>query len=115
MRSQQCPTFPRPLPNNATLQPRSGVGNQKKHIEEYVVRLQFSGYDQSFRKEIVKSAVDAFEKIKIKVSQGDITKILRQKDRAKEKRHKKADWYKKKRKGDKKDFKSVLFVQPTKD
>ena len=42
-------------------------------------------------------------------------KILRQKDRAKEKRQKKADWYKKKRQGDKKDFKSILFVQPTKD
>ena len=115
MRSQQCPTFPRPPPNNATLQPYLEWEIKKKHIEEYVLRLQFFGYDQSFRKEIVKSAVNEFENIKIKVSQGDITKILRQKDRAKEKRHKKADWYKKKRKGDKKDFKSVLFVQPTKD
>ena len=92
---------------------------KKKHIDEYVLRMQFSGYDEKFRREIVSSAMNAYEKIKRKVSKGERplyrTKQWRQRERAKEKRQKKSNWYKKKSKGEKEDFKSVIFVQPTKD
>ena len=94
---------------------------KKKHVEEYVLRLQYSGYNEQFRKEIVRSAINAYEKIKRKVRKGERplyrTKQWRQKERAKERRQKKDNWYKKesKGKGNKDEIKSVLFVQPTKD
>ena len=90
---------------------------KKKHVEEYVLRLQFSGYQEGFRREIVKSALNAYEKIKRKVEKGERpmyrTKVWKQKERSKEKRTKKTTWYKSNE--SQKDCKSVLFVQPTKD
>ena len=44
---------------------------KKKHVEEYVLRLQFSGYQERFRREIVKSALNVYEKIKRKVEKGE--------------------------------------------
>ena len=95
---------------------------KKTHIEEYALRMQFSGYSEELRKDIVKSATTAYEKIKRRVEKGERplyrTKQWRKKERAKEKRMKKDNWYKKKRrcKNDStKDYKSVIFVQPTRD
>ena len=93
---------------------------KKKHVEEYVLRMQFSGYGETVRKEIVRSAIKAYESIKKKVAEKErplyITKTWRQKERLKDKRKKKTNWYKKEKGGkqdDEKQYKSVLFVQPT--
>ena len=96
---------------------------KKTHIEEYALRLQFSGYGEKFIKEIVRSAINAFEKIKRRVKKGERpfyrTKEWRKKERAKEKRKKKNTWYMENKResqnGSSGDFKSVLFVQPTKN
>ena len=95
---------------------------KKKHVEEYVLRMQYSGYDETVRKEIVRSAISAYEKIRRKVEQKERpmyrSKMWKQKERQKDKRKKKTNWYKRNKgskKCDKKEYKSVLFVQPTKD
>ena len=98
---------------------------KKKHVEEYVLRMQFSGYEEKVRKEIVRSAISAYEKIRKKVEMKERplyrTKMWKQKERQKEKRKKKSNWYKrnkggnKKNENDRKEYKSVLFVQPTRD
>ena len=89
---------------------------KKKHIDEYVLRMQYSGYSEEFRKDIVRSAISAYEKIKGKVERGERplyrSKKWKQKERRKEKRNKKDDWY---NKGDKNGYKSVIFVQPTRN
>ena len=86
---------------------------KKTHIEEYSLRMQYSGYQEKFRSEIVRSAINAYLKIKRQVRKGKRplyrTKEWRKKDRAKEKRKKKSTWYRKNE-----EYKSVLFVQPTK-
>ena len=98
---------------------------KKKHVEEFVLRMQFSGYEEKVRKEIVRSAISAYEKIRKKVEMKERplyrTKMWKQKVRQKEKRKRKSNWYKrnkgghKKNANDQKEYKSVLFVQPTKD
>ena len=82
--------------------------------------MQFSGYEETVRKEIVRSAIKAYESINKKVAEKERplyrTKTWRQKERLKDKRKKKTNWYKKNKGGkrdDKKEYKSVLFVQPT--
>ena len=92
---------------------------KKTHIDEYALRMQFSGYNEEFRKDVVRSAITAYEKIKRRVEKGERplyrTKEWRKKDRVKEKRIKKDNWYKKRGKcKNDKDYKSVMFVQPTK-
>ena len=93
--------------------------DKKKHIDEYVLRLQYSGYNERFRRDIVRSAISAHEKIKSKVERGERplyrTKSWRMKERAKDKRKKRTSWYKSTNKESKRPYKSVLFVQPTKD
>ena len=84
----------------------------KGHVEDYMMRLQFSGYSVQFREQILRSALKAHSRIKEKVARGERPlyrrKDWKQKERLKEKRGKKENWYKKK-----KDYRSVLFVQPT--
>ena len=71
---------------------------KKAHIEEYSLRMQFSGYKEEFRKEIVRSAINAYQKIKRKVKKGKRplyrTKEWNKNERAKDKRKKKSTWYK---------------------
>ena len=91
----------------------------KMHIEDYMMRLQFSGYDEKFRKQALRSAAKAYNKIKDKVRKGERPlyrrKNWKQSERMKEKRRRKEEWYK--AKGDKKkkqeEYMSVIFVQPT--
>ena len=94
---------------------------KKRHIEEYSLRMQFSGYSEGFRREIVRSAIKAYQKIKRQVRKGKRplyrTKEWKKKERAKEKREKKSKWYKrnKGKQQSKNEYKSVLFVQPTRN
>ena len=91
----------------------------KMHVEEYMMRLQFSGYDEHFRKQALNSAAKAYRKIKDKVRRGERPlyrkKQWKQSERTKEKRRRKEGWYKAKSdiKGRQEEYMSVLFVQPT--
>ena len=91
--------------------------NIKQHIDEYTMRLQFSGYSEQFRKQVVRSAIIAHERIKEKVENGERPLYRRRKwkqnERAKSKRSKKENWYKQKVQNEEKEYMSVLFVQPT--
>ena len=84
----------------------------KDHVDDYMMRLQFSGYSIQFREQVLRSALKAHKRIKEKVANDERPlyrkKHWRQKERIREKRMKKTCWYK-----GKNDFKSVLFVQPT--
>ena len=42
-----------------------------KHVEKMLVRLQFSGYTQKFRHEVVNAALNAYDDIDYKVSCGE--------------------------------------------
>ena len=63
-----------------------------EHIETYMMRLQFSGYEQRFREEVLKSAIHAYENIKSEVEQNKRPlyrpKHWRKVERMKEKRRK---------------------------
>ena len=44
---------------------------KRKHIEEYSLRLQFSGYNEKIRKDILRSAIIAYERIQKSVKKGE--------------------------------------------
>ena len=65
----------------------------------------------------MRSAILAYIRIKGKVERGERPlyrqKQWKQNEKTKEKRGRKEDWYKQRNKNKEKEFKSVLFVQPT--
>ena len=83
------------------------------HLQDFVARMQHSGYDVKFRKQVINSAMSAYTKI-VKLENDGIRPMYRKRDwkwkeRDAEKRKKKKDWY---RKGGQQ---SVLFVPATPD
>ena len=83
------------------------------HVEEYSKRMQFSGYQESFREEVVKSALDAYDKMIDKDQQGEEpmyrTRDWKKVERAKARRKKKSEWFK----GAEGRNESVIFVPAT--
>ena len=71
----------------------------RKHVETFVLRMQYSGYKQKFRAEVVKSALKAYRNIINLDSQGRQPlyrpKDWKRKERQEERRNKKVNWYKK--------------------
>ena len=82
-----------------------------QHASNMVLRMQFSGYNQKFRREVVLSALKAYDDIYRKVDNGERplyrTHDWNREERDREKRDKKLSWYK--RGG----YESVIFVQST--
>lgn len=83
------------------------------HVNSMVVRMQYSGYDQQFRYEVVRSAIDAYRRI-LAMDQQGIRPFYREKEwkkaeRESEKKKKKRTWYK----AGNKIFSSVIFVPAT--
>ena len=82
-----------------------------KHVNRFVMRLQYSGYRKRFRIEIVKSALKAYREIKRKEESGEKpmyrTKEWKRKERRREKRDKKTHWFKKG------GYETVIFVPCT--
>ena len=72
---------------------------KKKHIEDLCLRMQFSGYDKKFRAEVVKSGIQAYNTMRTnderKITPLHRPRKWRRKEREKEKRAKKENWYKK--------------------
>ena len=81
------------------------------HINGFLKKMQYSGYTQPFRFNVVKSALDAMNTIKEKEALGirpiHRPKEWRWKERQEEKQQKKRTWYKKG------GFDSVLFIPST--
>ena len=81
------------------------------HINEFMKKLQYSGYTQTFRYNVAKSAMNAYDDIKEKERLGirpkNRLKTWRRQEREIEKARKKKDWYKEG------GFDSVLFVPST--
>ena len=92
-----------------------GLEIQNKHLNVFMLKLKNSGYSKKFRKEIVDSALKAFEKMVTDHKSG-VKPLYRSKewnkeDREKSKLNKKHNWWNKE--GAKIQYKSVLFVTPT--
>ena len=81
------------------------------HLNNFMRKMQYSGYDQTFRYVVAKSAINAFETIRNSEEQGirpiHRPKTWRRAERIEEKEEKKKTWYK--RGG----FDSVLFIPTT--
>ena len=82
-----------------------------KHVYHMMMRLQYSGYDQKFRTEVVKSALNVYKHILRLDACGEKpmhrTRTWRKIERVREKRKKREGWY---RKGG---YDSVIFVPAT--
>ena len=69
-----------------------------KHVSEYMLRMQYSGYHQNFREQITRSALKAYEIIKMKEEKGEQpmyrTKEWKLAERLKQKLDKKTSWFK---------------------
>ena len=83
----------------------------KKHLQEFSKRMQFSGYRQKFRSEVIHSAKAAFNKMKEEERKGERPihreRNWKRKERKKIKRDKKNNWYKKG------GYESVVFIPTT--
>ena len=85
--------------------------DKTKHVNEFMRKLQFSGYNKKFRYEVVSSAIKAYNKITEEDSSG--TKPMyrprdyQEKERKEQKKKKKKSWY------EKGGYKSVIFVPST--
>ena len=91
------------LPSNVT----------RSHVEEYVARMQYSGYDKEFRAQVVESALKGFDCMLERDASGE-EPLYRPREwnrveRAKAWRAKKTDWFK----GGKTGNESVVFVPAT--
>ena len=85
----------------------------RSHLNNFMMKMQYSGYDQRFRHDVARSAINAYEKIRDNEEQ-DIRPMHRPKgwckaERLEAKERRKRSWY---RRGG---FDSVLFVPSTKD
>ena len=82
-----------------------------KHLNDFMLKIQYSGYDKTFRYTVAKSAINAYRTIQEKEEMGirpmHRPKTWRRAERNKEKEEKRKLWYK--RGG----FDSVLFVPTT--
>ena len=71
----------------------------KNHVEMFMARMQFSGYNKKFRAEVLNSALKAYTEIKRKDIQGEQPlyrpKQWKQKERKEQRRNKKNNWYEK--------------------
>ena len=83
------------------------------HLTRMSMRLQYSGYDQKFRYDVISTALAAYKTIKEKDEKGEFPmyrpKGWREDERRKVKEQKKKNWYK--RGG----YESVIFVPSTPD
>ena len=85
----------------------------RKHVEEYVTHMQYSGYDREFRAQVVESAMKTFDSMLARDASGE-EPLYRPREwnrvgRAKARRAKKSDWFKKGKAGNE----SVIFVPAT--
>ena len=82
-----------------------------KHLNQFTARMQYSGYDQQFRLQVIDSALKAYEKLCKAESDGERPlyrpKTWKKKEREEARKQKRLNWYKKG------GSKSVIFVPYT--
>ena len=93
-----------------------GKDTQDKHLNNFMLQLKNSGYPIKFRKEVLDSSNNAFEKM-LRDDQEGIKPLFRSREWNKEERYlakkdKKLNWYKN---SEKIEYKTVLIVPVTKD
>ena len=85
-----------------------------KHVEGFSVRMQFSGYTETFRAQVVRSALCAYDKMIEKDERGEELiykpREWRRVEREEGRRKKKSDWFKG---AEKEKNESVIFVPST--
>ena len=83
------------------------------HVETFCARMQFSGYHKTFRTQVVKSALSAYDAMVKKDEQGEEPlyrpREWRMVERAKSRRAKKGEWFR----GGKQKNETVIFVPAT--
>ena len=83
----------------------------KGHIQQFMLRLQFSGYNPTFKAQVVKSAYKAYASIIEKDQRGEQPlyrpKTWKRRERQEDRRKKKTTWYKKGNNN------SVIFIPAT--
>ena len=89
---------------------------RNKHLNDFMVKLKNSGYNEKYRMEILDSATKAFDK-RLEEDKCGTKPLFRDRSWKKEereisKRNKKLNWYKSEGKTEIK-YKSILFVPPT--
>ena len=92
-----------------------GAEVQRKHLNNFMLQLKNSGYNQKFRREILDSALKAFQKM-VEDDKNGIKPLYRSRDwnceeRKKSKSKKKLNWWNNEK--SEIQYKSVLFVTPT--
>ena len=98
---------------NTKLELGNGVRNE--HLNKFMVKLKNSGYSANYRTQILKSALNAFEKMLEEDRNG--TKPLyrnrewNRENRMKDKENKRNNWYKQGKESEI-NFTSILFVPP---
>ena len=85
------------------------------HVETYCARMQFSGYDKRFRTQVVRSALNAYDKMVEKDANGEEPmyrpRSWKRIERAKSRRAKMSEWFK----GGGQGNETVIFVPATPD
>ena len=85
------------------------------HVETYCARMQFSGYDKRFRTQVVRSALNAYDKMVEKDANGEEPmyrpRSWKRVERAKSRRAKMSEWFK----GGGQGNETVIFVPATPD
>ena len=84
-----------------------------RHVEEFAMRMQFSGYTETYRAQVVRSALKAYDEMVSKDQRGE-EPLYRPRDwkrveRAEERRAKKGEWFK----GSGSKYETVIFVPAT--
>ena len=84
-----------------------------RHVEEFAMRMQFSGYTETYRAQVVRSALKAYDEMVNKDQRGE-EPLYRPRDwkrveRAEERRTKKGEWFK----GSGSKYETVIFVPAT--
>ena len=89
----------------------------RAHIEEYVTRMQFSGYTRDFRAEVVRSALSAYDCMVKRDADGEEPlyrpKGWKKVERVKARRARKDDWFRERKGKGEHDNESVVFVPAT--
>ena len=85
------------------------------HVSVFTARMQYSGYSEQFRAEVVRSALHAYDEMKDKDRKGEVPfyrgRDWRRVERAEERRAKKGGWFKKR--GDGSSNETVIFLPAT--
>ena len=93
-----------------------GESVRNQHLNQFMLKMKNSGYNQKYRIQILDSALKAFNKMRAEHDAGTKpmyrNQMWNKEERLEQKKNKKINWYKGNEKSEIK-YKSILFVPPT--